>query len=233
MKDKLINISEKDSERTKLKSMIIVGSYIALMVATAFIFTDYINRESLQTIVKSSGQFGILVYFLIEVVYVTFTPLLNTFILITSGYLFGGHIGFIINFLATAVGLFLIIFLVKRYGRPLLKKFISPRFYNRFDYITQKVGPITLLIVYVLPFTPDDELTYLIAAGPIGIKRFILPILLGTLAKATYSYIGDLGVDGVLIAVYARITLLIIGLIIVGTQEYWIKKRQIIKDFTS
>ncbi|MFH1376455.1 MAG: VTT domain-containing protein [Candidatus Woesearchaeota archaeon] len=221
------------SEKTKLKSIIIICVYIALMIVAAVIFTKYIDRESLQVVVESSGQWGMVIYFFIEVVYVTLTPLFNTFILIAAGYIFGGHVGFIINFLATTIGLFLIVFLVKRYGRPLLKKVVAPRFYNRFDQITQKVGPITLLIVYILPFTPDDELTYIVAAGPIGIKRFILPILLGTLAKSAYSYIGDIGVDGIYIATYARIILLIVGLIIVGIQEYIIKKRQVVKTFNA
>jgi uncharacterized membrane protein YdjX (TVP38/TMEM64 family) len=212
------------SEQIKLKSILILICYIILMILTAVIFTKYVDRESLQLLIKNSGQLGIFVYILIEIIYVTFTPLFNTFILIASGYIFGGNLGFIVNFIATTIGLFLIIFLVKFYGRPLLKRVISVNFYKRFDQIIQKVGPITLLVCYVLPFTPDDELTYIIAAGPIGIKRFILPILLGTMAKAAYSYIGDLGTNGIVIAAYARIIFLVIGLIVVGIQEYLIKK---------
>lgn len=214
------------SERVKLRSVGIILFYILLMIVAAIIFSKYVDRESLQAIVVASGNVGIIIYFLIEVVYVTLTPLFNTVILIASGYIFGGHVGFIINFLATTCGLFLIIFLVKKYGRPLLKKIISPHFYNRFDQLTQRVGPITLLTVYVLPFTPDDELTYIIAAGPASIKRFILPILIGSLAKAAYSYIGDLGADGIAIAFYARLILLFVGLILVGAQEYLIKNRR-------
>ena len=206
------------------KSVFILSVYIILMIASAIFFSNYINQESLQELVERSGQLGIITYFLIEVFYVTFTPLLNTFVLIASGYLFGGHLGFTINFLSTTVGLLLIVFLVKKYGRPLLQKIVSQKFYEHFDKITQKVGPLALLIVYVLPFTPDDELTYIVAAGPIRFKRFILPIVLGTLAKSAYSYIGDLGTRGITIAVYFRITLLILGILLVGLQEYIIKK---------
>src|SRR3989344_2940121 len=166
------------------KSVFILSVYIILMIASAIFFSNYINQESLQELVERSGQLGIITYFLIEVFYVTFTPLLNTFVLIASGYLFGGHLGFTINFLSTAVGLLLIVFLVKKYGRPLLQKIVSQKFYEHFDKITQKVGPLALLIVYVLPFTPDDELTYIVAAGPIGFKRFILLVVLGTLATS-------------------------------------------------
>jgi len=206
---------------SKLSSIIILCIYILFMTIAAFVFSKYVNKEVLQELVKNSGSLGMFVYFLVEVVYVTFTPLLNTFVLIFSGYLFGGHIGFIINFLSTTAGLFLIVFLVKKYGRPLLQKFVSSKFYKRFDQITQKVGPIILLIVYVLPFTPDDEFTYIVAAGPIGLKRFILPVLLGTIAKSAYSYIGDLGAKGITIAAYFRIAMLLIGLILIRVQEYF------------
>ncbi len=215
----------KAISRAKLKSFLVIGIYIALMIIAAIVFTQYVNRESLQEIVQGSGNWGVLIYFFIEVIYVAFAPLFNTFILVLSGYIFGGHVGFIINFLAMSVGLFLIVFLVKRYGRPLLKKVVSAHFYNRFDNITQKVGPLTLLVFYVIPFTPDDELTYIVAAGPVGVKRLILPILIGTLAKSAYSYIGDMGTEGITIALYARLIFLVVGLIVVGIQEYYVKKR--------
>lgn len=217
----MMNIINKIiNDRSKLKSIVILSIYVALMVVAAIVFSKYVDREALQTVVKNSGNLGIISYFLIEVVYVTLTPLFNTAILIASGYIFGGHVGFLMNFFATSIGLFIIVFLVKKYGRPLLQKILSPRFYDRFDHLTQKVGPITLLICYVLPFTPDDELTYIVAAGPIGIKRFILPILLGTLAKAAYSYIGDMGTSGIVIATYTRLVMLVVGLILVGIQEH-------------
>lgn len=213
-----------NSKISKLKSSIILVIYIAFMIIIALLFHKYVDQESLQETVKNTGNLGILFYSFIEIIYVTFTPLLNTFILIASGYIFGGNIGFIVNFISTTIGLFLIVFLVKLYGRNLLLKVISPKFYQRFDEIVQKVGPITLSVVYVLPFTPDDELTYIMAAGPVSFKRFILPIVLGTIAKSAYSYIGALGLKGTLIALYFRASMLVVGIILISIQEYFLKK---------
>ena len=213
----------------KHKSYLYLALYALFMIATAIIFSKYVNQDSLQSWIEGTGTLGIILYFIIEVVYVIFTPLFNTFILIASGYIFGGHLGFIINFLATTVGLFLIVLLVKKYGRPILKKVLSEHFYNRFDKLVEKIGPITLLIIYVLPFTPDDEFTYIIAAGPIPLKRLVLPILLGNITKAAYSYIGAMGQSGIKTALYVRIFILIIGLVLVGTQEYYYSKKSRIK----
>lgn len=206
----------KSFNQKKIKNLLPLILYGLLMFIAAFLIKKYVNREILQEIVSSSGNLGIFVYYLIEVAYITFTPFLNTFILIVSGYIFGSFLGFIVNFLAATTSLFLIVFLVKKYGRPLLKKLVSESFYKNFDKITQKVGPILLLVAYVIPFSPDDELTYIVAAGPLGFKRFILPVLLGSIGKASYSYIGDLGGPGIITATYFRISVLIIGLILVG-----------------
>lgn len=217
----------KSFNQKKIKNLLPLILYGLLMFIAAFLIKKYVNREILQEVVSSSGNLGIFVYYLIEVAYITFTPFLNTFILIVSGYIFGSFLGFIVNFLAATTSLFLIVFLVKKYGRPLLKKLVSESFYKNFDKITQKVGPILLLVAYVIPFSPDDELTYIVAAGPLGFKRFILPVLLGSIGKASYSYIGDLGGPGIITATYFRISVLIIGLILVGLQEYILKKKWI------
>jgi uncharacterized membrane protein YdjX (TVP38/TMEM64 family) len=213
------------SNPKKVKSLLSLLAYALLLVAITFIFKRYINREVLQAIVQNSGQLGVVSYLLVEILYITFTPFLNTFILIASGYIFGGHLGFIVNFLAETISLFLIVFLVKRYGRPLLKRLVSESFYKHFDLITQKIGPMLLLAAYVIPFSPDDELTYVVAAGPLGFKRFILPVILGSIGKASYSYIGDLGGPGIITAAYFRVSVLVIGLILISLQEYILKKK--------
>lgn len=219
-------------KKNEVKSIISLVSYGLLIVVVAFLFKRYVSREVLQTIVQNSGSLGVFIYYLIEVAYITFTPFLNTFILIASGYIFGSQLGFIVNFLAATSSLFLIVFLVKKYGRPLLKRLVSENFYKHFDKITQKIGPVLLLVAYVIPFSPDDELTYIIAAGPLGFKRFILPVLLGSIGKASYSYIGDLGGPGVIIATYVRLGVLISGLLLVGLQEYILNKNGTKKNKT-
>src|SRR4030067_551979 len=104
-------ISETNPNYIKFKSILLLGVYIVLMIVAAVVFNRYVDKDTLQVVVEKAGHMGILVYALVEVIYVTFTPLLNTFILIVSGFIFGGHVGFIINFLSTIVGLFLIVFL--------------------------------------------------------------------------------------------------------------------------
>ncbi len=218
-------IKEFFKDITKTKSLLVLLAYALIVIVVAVFFKRYLDQETLQLLVQKSGQWGMAIYLIVEILYIVFTPFLNTFILIASGYLFGGLLGAVINFIAAITSLLLIVFLVKKYGRPLLKKLVSENFYRHFDKIVEKVGPMLLLVAYVIPFSPDDELTYIVAAGPLGFKRFILPVILGSIGKASYSYIGDLGGPGVLIAAYTRVSVLVIGLVLIFIQEYILKKK--------
>lgn len=218
-------IKEFFKDITRTKSLLVLLAYALIVILVAVFFKRYLDQETLQLLVQKSGQWGIAIYLMVEILYIVFTPFLNTFILIASGYLFGGLLGAVINFIAAITSLLLIVFLVKKYGRPLLKKLVSENFYRHFDKIVEKVGPMLLLVAYVVPFSPDDELTYIVAAGPLGFKRFVLPVILGSIGKASYSYIGDLGGPGVLIAAYTRASVLVIGLVLIFIQEYILKKK--------
>lgn len=218
-------IKELFKDLTKTKSLLVLFAYALFIILVAVFFKKYLDQETLQLLVQRSGQWGVLTYLFLEILYIVFTPFLNTFILIASGYLFGGLLGVLINFIAAISSLLLIVFLVKKYGRPLLKKLVSENFYRHFDKIVAKVGPMLLLVAYVVPFSPDDELTYIVAAGPLGFKRFILPVVLGSIGKASYSYIGDLGGEGVIIAAYTRVSVLAVGLVLIFIQEYILKKK--------
>jgi len=206
------------------RALLIVLSYIVLMIVLGLMVNQFVNREWLKQLVASGGIMGVFIFGLIEFFYVVLLPGFNTPLHISAGYIFGGTPGMVINFVATSLGLLSIVFLVKQFGRPLLEKLVSQKFLDRFDQITKNAGPITLFIIYVIPFAPDDEMTYLLAAGSTHFKRFILPVLLGNISKSAMSYIGDQAAAGLALAVASRFIVLLIGLIIIGLQEFWFFK---------
>ncbi|MFA5031231.1 MAG: VTT domain-containing protein [Patescibacteria group bacterium] len=208
------------------KAVLYILLYIAVVIIAGFFLKQYVDREQLRALTESTGIWGILVFGCIEYLYVIFVPI-NTTIHLISGYLFGGDLGWVLNFITTTAGLFTIIFLVKRYGRPLLEKIVSQKFLEQFDNISAKIGPFTLFVLYVLPMFPDDEITYLVAAANIKFKRFILPVIFGNITKAAISYVGDEGSSGLDLALGSRIVILIIGGIIIGIQEYIVQRKKL------
>ncbi len=213
------------------QAWLFLGIYIAIMIALAFIVTQYTDRDVLRTTVDRLGSVGALAFLIIEYLYVVFVPIYNTAIHVASGYIFGGQLGWILNIIATTAGLFTIIVLVRSYGRLLLDKVVSKGILKYYDSIVSKIGVVTLFIIYVLPLFPDDEITYLLAAGKrIQFWRFIIPVVLGNIAKTSTSYVGDEGVGGISMTIGTRVVVLVVGLIIIGIQEYWLLPKLINKS---
>ena len=197
------------------------------MLLTLALLGKYTDREVLRNIVSSYGILGNIIFISVSYLFVVLVPGYNTPIHIAAGYIFGPELGWVFNFIATTAGLFTIIWLVKKYGRPLVERLVKTKYLEKYDSILQKIGPISLFILYVLPGLPDDEVTYLLSASPkVNFKRFILPVILGTAAKTSVSYIGDQGSAGIIHSGIARIIGLVVGLIVIGIQEsFFVKKK--------
>ena len=214
------------AELSSVKAWIIILLYLVFMTSLAIFLKQYVDPEILSSFLETKGLTGIFLFVLIEVFFVIFVPIYNTPLHIASGFIFGGMLGWLINFISVTIGLSLIILMVKVYGRPLIERIVPYAVLARYDHLSHKIGPITLFIIYVLPIFPDDELTYLIAAGKgIPFWRYFLPIFLGNITKSAMSFIGDSGLQGLGIAMGTRIIILVIGLFIIGFQEYIVLKR--------
>lgn len=208
------------------------GALLALLLYTASVLVIgawlhyYVDRTWLRNIIDQSGSAGIVVFILVEYVYILLVPFYNTPIHLASGYFFGGTIGFVLNVITTTAALLTIIALVKRYGRSMLVRVVSERVLLAYDKFTEAYGPLTLFLVYVLPGFPDDEITYMLAAsGRVSFLRFLLPVILGNLSKATVSFIGDRGMAGFPAALGSRIVVLFVGIILIGIQERLVLSR--------
>lgn len=207
------------------KAWAILIGYVVVMVGVALLLRKYVDRENLRALVQENGSLGIWLFLLVEYIYVVLVPVYNTPIHLAAGYIFGGNMGWLLNFISTTAGLFTIVALVRYYGRPILRKVVSPAIFERYDKFAENISPIALFIVYVLPLFPDDEITYMLAAGGrIRFWRFILPILLGNVTKAAVSYIGDEGSAGVDTALGTRVVVFIVGVLIIGLQEYLVHR---------
>jgi len=212
--------------------LLVLFLYVVLMLLALALLNQFTDRTVLQDFVKSFGKLGVLVYGIIAYLFVVFVPGYNTPIHIASGYIFGPQLGWLINFITTTAGLFTIIFLVKRFGPAIVEWLVGSKNKEKYDKLLSKIAPLSLFVMYVLPGFPDDEVTYLMAASQeVRFVRYILPVVLGTIAKTSVSYIGDQGAVGVIHSGIARASSLVVGLVIIGLQEYFYRKNYL-KQFT-
>jgi uncharacterized membrane protein YdjX (TVP38/TMEM64 family) len=194
-------------------SLLGIGFIGFMLMSWYFASTYLINRETLQSFVRGLGFLGPIMFFLIEIAYIVLVPIYNTPIHLMAGYLFGPWWGFVINYVATSLGLLIIVWLSHRYGRSLLQRLLNKKTMSRFDkfFGKKEITPYLLFVIYVLPLFPDDEITYLVALSRVPFLAYIPAILLGNIAKASVSFIGNNPIAGIFPAVMIRVVLLLFG----------------------
>ncbi|MGN1418607.1 MAG: TVP38/TMEM64 family protein, partial [Acutalibacteraceae bacterium] len=94
---------------------------------------------------------------------------------IGSGYAYGTFGGLFFCSLGTLIGSFIIIGLTKAFGVRVVNVFVSQEKINSLRFLQNKSKlSVTLLIIYLIPGTPKDVITYLIGITDYNIWKFLL-----------------------------------------------------------
>jgi uncharacterized membrane protein YdjX (TVP38/TMEM64 family) len=94
---------------------------------------------------------------------------------VAGAYLFGFWGGVLYAFVGLGIGSSLDMLLGRRFGRPLVDKLIDPKSMATFDRFTRQRGPIFFLVIFVLPWVPDDLACYAIGFSQLSLK-LMMPI---------------------------------------------------------
>lgn len=94
---------------------------------------------------------------------------------IGSGYAYGTFGGLLYCSLGTLIGSLVIIGLTKIFGRKIVNVFVPQEKIDSLRFLQNKSKlSVTLLIIYLIPGTPKDIITYLIGVTDYSITKFLL-----------------------------------------------------------
>jgi len=94
---------------------------------------------------------------------------------ILAGYIFGAWGGMLLCLLGSALGSILIILTVRKLGMKFVTLFVErEQFENLKFFRDAKKRDLTIFIVFLIPGTPKDILTYLSGLVPMHMRKFIL-----------------------------------------------------------
>lgn len=94
---------------------------------------------------------------------------------IGSGYVYGIWGGLFYCMLGTEIGSFIILFITKMFGMKVINLFVSQEKIDSIKFLqNEKKLKTTLFIVYLIPGTPKDFITYFIGKTKIKISHFLI-----------------------------------------------------------
>ena len=175
--------------KTKLKIFKIVTLIIAIIICTIITIQLFPVVKNLATIegqiafkqkVNHLGIFGVLLLFALQVAQIFLFVLPGEPIEILAGMCYGGIWGTVFMLISSAIVSATIFALVKKFGKKFVYDFCDEEKVKKFEnnklFKNEKKLENILFILFLIPGTPKDLLTYVFGLFQIKMHRFVLDI---------------------------------------------------------
>jgi len=138
------------------------------------------NPNILKEVIRSYGNFSILVFILMQVVQVVVFFIPGEFIQVTGGYIFGTFLGGIISLMGITLGSIIVYLFSNSFGKPFVEKIILNKKVKLFKKVLKAGSKKNVVFIFFLiPGIPKDAITYICGVSDISFRDFFIYSTLG------------------------------------------------------
>ena len=156
---------------------IIAGILISILLIVALLplFASYKDTKTLSAYVESFGIWGAFVLLAIQIIQIVIAIIPGELTEFVSGTLYGAIFGSLISVSGVVIGQFLVFILVKWLGAKFAWKMVSGKEFKKLKFLNdEKKLDLTIFLLFFIPGTPKDVLTYFVPMTKIKLDRFLL-----------------------------------------------------------
>jgi len=219
----------KQNKFKTISTITYIAAVVLLALITLPLVKSYDNPEEFIMLIDSFGIFGFLVMLFIQIAQIIVALILGEIIEFVAGMLYGWLGGLLFCLFGTAVGQAIVFFAVRVLGESLVEKAAGSKAMIKYKFLRdEKRLKTVIFILYFLPGTPKDLLTYIVPVTKIRFTDFMIISLLARIPSiVTSTYGGDAFADKdyfSLAIVYGIILIISVGGMII--YRIWHKKHQ-------
>lgn len=139
------------------------------------------DREAIQSWMAALGPWGPLGSIFLNAMQVLLAPVPGQIFGLVNGYLYGVARGTLYSWLGVQLGSALAMGIGRWLGRPLVARLVGAERLERWDHLARRRGPAFFLLVFLLPFLPDDLVCFVVGLSPLSIPYMLLLAGIGRL----------------------------------------------------
>ena len=199
------NQKTRENVNNTLKNLLPIAIFVIALIALSLAFLPQIKelatpegREAFKTWIDGLGFGGWLVTLGIQLlqVFVAFIP--GEPVELVLGYVWGPWLGALTCVLGIFIGTATIYLFVKKLGRKFVSRVVGDRDLTRYKFLSTKSrAELTVFILFFIPGTPKDALTYIAPIAPIPTASYLLITTLARIPSVvTSTLLGDSIADG-------------------------------------
>ncbi|HPJ01367.1 MAG TPA: VTT domain-containing protein [Candidatus Limiplasma sp.] len=175
-------MEKRPQKKQIIRFAVIVAILLALMIVATILLMPYIRkladpavREQFKAWVISLGSLGYLVMIAIQIVQIIIAFIPGEIVEILAGVMYGGFGGLFLCLIGCVIASSGIFLLSKKLGAKFTQRFFSKDNLDRFAYLKDaRKLEIVVFILFLLPGTPKDMLTYVAGTTPMRLPQFLL-----------------------------------------------------------
>lgn len=174
--------------QNKRRAAIALVVFVALMAAATALLWPYARQLANPAVqaafrekIAAWGFWGVLAMLGIQMLQIVIAFIPGEPVEILAGILYGGVWGAVLCLVGCVAASSLVFVLVRRFGTPLLQRFFGKKQLAEYGFLqdTRRLQTVVFLL-FLIPGTPKDMLTYLAGASRIRLGSFLM---LSTLAR--------------------------------------------------
>lgn len=185
-----------DTYRQKRKWL--AGISLGIVIALAVLLTLFVcnwlrtfSQEDFRHYIRSFGPLGWLVLLGLQFLQVFIALIPGEILESAAGFAFGPVMGTLICYVGVAAASALIFRLTRRYGVKLVEVFISREKINELRFLnTANKRNALIFLLYFIPGTPKDLLTYFAGLTDIQLREFLVLSLVARIPSVLSSTFG-------------------------------------------
>ncbi len=144
----------------------------AVLVKSSGMLRDMYSVETFKGYINGFGQKAYIIFFMLQFLGTILAPIPNNITAAAGAAVLGGWQAFFISSLATLLGSSAAFIVAKRLGRPIVNKLVGHKTSDKYEKLISKKGTTLLILMFLLPFFPDDALCFLAGMSKISFRRF-------------------------------------------------------------
>ena len=176
----------------------LAGISITVVLMLAILLTVFVcnwlstfTRDGFREYIRSFGALGWLVLLGLQILQVFIALIPGEIVESAAGYAFGPVMGTLICYAGIAIASILIFRLTRRYGVKLVEVFVSRERINELRFLnTAQKRNALLFLLYFIPGTPKDMLTYFAGLTDIRFREFLFLSLVARIPSVLSSTFG-------------------------------------------
>lgn len=221
---------KKDSKIFNIVSAVVFIVSIAILTFVAMpLIKNYNNPDAFKEYIDSLGPWGIVMMFFVQIAQIVVALIPGEVVEFLAGTLYGWLGGLVFCLAGIAIGQSIIFITVRILGRAFVEKVAGSDKLNKYKFLQdEKKLKRIIFILFFIPGTPKDVITYIVPLTKIDLRSFLLLTLVARIPSiVTSTLAGDALVNsGIETTVIIYLVIGALSLCGVLGYKWWEKKHR-------